>query len=821
MKYKIIQNIRQNIYSYLSQLINLRNINIRVLQIFFLVITFLVTTFSLISPSLVQFEIDLNENGPWSISRNATEDLIAITDVEFLLEKQYQKAQEEAAKRTPLHITRDFSVLERKAKGNEKGEQGTSFQEMLNQDIRNIRLCRIISKKKEDIIQCSLSKIKRWKSLRADEWQQLLFFSSKNINRRIRQIVNTIFERYAILKEEEKDPLYQDFHGTTIRVHDIKQGIGGDVDLPWKNVITRKQIYTDTRTLTDFKKLLHSLFIDLSLLQQKVFLKLARIYLYRLDACRFDKGKTLEAQEKERSNVSIGDYVLQIKRGETIVRQGDVITENIYEALRIHQSDRWWEILRRFLSISIQQIIFFAFVIYFMLRFSDKRTNEIGTNLVIFTTLWVFSLSLLLIQNLWSDGIKTNEITHFFASWVPIAGFSVLLALIFGERFSIPVVLYMSFLTIVASQYDGISFLISVSTALIGLTLGARIKKRVHFVSVTVGLIILASFFVTVGYLHTNRDILESFNGTLSLTSNYADALRTAALTSLSPLVIVCILPIYETIFNVPTRFKLMELGDPSHPLLRKLFQKAPSTWIHTMMVAALTEKACEKLNLNTILARTGIYFHDIGKMVNAGFFVENQHLIPKPENIDKNDPSQAAKVIISHVLDGIEMAKAAHLPPSVIAFIPEHHGTSTMSFFYHKALQKNRRRVRKEDFQYKGPKPQSKETAIAMLADSLEAASRSLSSYKKESIDSLIQKIINGKILENQFDDCELTIRELRIIKEAFIEVLISSVHSRPKYPDSKETALLEKMRSQKKRKRPSARLIKKKLSKKQITKK
>ena len=134
--------------------------------------------------------------------------------------------------------------------------------------------------------------------------------------------------------------------------------------------------------------------------------------------------------------------------------------------------------------------------------------------------------------------------------------------------------------------------------------------------------------------------------------------MQAAAFCSLSTLLVLGVLPIYETLFNIPTRFKLMELADPSHPLLRQLFQRAPSTWMHTMMVASLTERACEKLDLNTVLARAGIYFHDIGKMVNAGFFIENQHLIPKPENIDKNDPSRAAKVVIAHVLDGIKMAK-------------------------------------------------------------------------------------------------------------------------------------------------------------------
>jgi putative nucleotidyltransferase with HDIG domain len=200
---------------------------------------------------------------------------------------------------------------------------------------------------------------------------------------------------------------------------------------------------------------------------------------------------------------------------------------------------------------------------------------------------------------------------------------------------------------------------------------------------------------------------------------------------------------------------------------------------------------------LDWLLTRVGVYYHDIGKIPNAGFFVENQHLIPKPENIDKDNPSIAAKVVIDHVLDGIEMAKKARLPREVINFIPEHHGTSTMAFFYHKALAslsvKQRRKISKSDFQYPGPIPQSKETAIVMIADSLEAASRSLEEVTHESLDNLIQKIINIKLAENQLDDSGLTIGDLEVIKSSFKEVLLSSLHQRPKYPKPEDTKALE----------------------------
>ncbi|EMN47106.1 HD domain protein [Leptospira interrogans str. L1207] len=172
--------------------------------------------------------------------------------------------------------------------------------------------------------------------------------------------------------------------------------------------------------------------------------------------------------------------------------------------------------------------------------------------------------------------------------------------------------------------------------------------------------------------------------------------------------------------------------------------------------------------------------------------------MIPKKENIDKNNPALAAKIVIDHVLDGIEMAKKARLPREVIDFIPEHHGTSTMAFFYHKALSElsptQKKKLKKQDFQYPGPKPQRKETAIVMIADSLEAASRSLDEITPESLDNLITKIIGIKLAENQLDECGLTLGDLEVIKASFKEVLLSSLHSRPKYPSMEATKALEK---------------------------
>lgn len=379
----------------------------------------------------------------------------------------------------------------------------------------------------------------------------------------------------------------------------------------------------------------------------------------------------------------------------------------------------------------------------------------------------------------------------------------LIISFIYDEQLSIAIGFYLSFFIFMASHYNPTSFMLGFVSCIVSASYGRNLKKRIDFIKAGLYISGVQIIIASSGYLFDSRnywvaipsgswikDLIESniFKlYVLCLINGFACS--TAA---------QFLLPIYEYLFNVPTRFKLMELADTGHPLLQDLLTKAPSTYTHTFMVAALSERACQNLGLDWLLTRVGVYFHDIGKIPNAGFFVENQHLIPKKENIDKNNPALAAKIVIDHVLDGIEMAKKARLPREVIDFIPEHHGTSTMAFFYHKALSElsptQKKKLKKQDFQYPGPKPQRKETAIVMIADSLEAASRSLDEITPESLDNLITKIIGIKLAENQLDECGLTLGDLEVIKASFKEVLLSSLHSRPKYPSMEATKALEK---------------------------
>ncbi len=245
----------------------------------------------------------------------------------------------------------------------------------------------------------------------------------------------------------------------------------------------------------------------------------------------------------------------------------------------------------------------------------------------------------------------------------------------------------------------------------------------------------------------------------------------------------VGILPVFESMLGFTTDLTLLELSNLNHPLLRRLTLEAPGTYHHSIVIGNLAEAAAEAIGANALLARVGAYFHDIGKMEKPEYFIENQrHLKSKHEKLP---PSMSALILESHVKRGRELALEYDLPDVVIDFIEQHHGTTTMSFFYHKAkTQTPDEPVNEDDFRYPGPKPQRRETAIVMLADSVEAVSRTLEDPKPGRLRGAIKKIIEDKFTSGQLEECDLTLRDLHKIEESFLKILLGVFHQRIDYP-------------------------------------
>jgi cyclic-di-AMP phosphodiesterase PgpH len=240
-------------------------------------------------------------------------------------------------------------------------------------------------------------------------------------------------------------------------------------------------------------------------------------------------------------------------------------------------------------------------------------------------------------------------------------------------------------------------------------------------------------------------------------------------------------------VFGIMTVFQMLELANPSNRLLRRLLLETPGTYHHSVMVGNLAERAAETIGADPLMARVAAYYHDVGKMKNPLAFIENQ---AGAHNIhDDLDAETSARIIAGHIRDGIDLAYEHGLPVQVTGFIPQHHGTSVMSYFHGKALREAGGRedlVDERLYRYPGPKPQSREAAILMLADGVEASVRSLDEKDEDSIRDMVDRIVDARVEDGQLDDAELTLRDISQIKDAFVAQLLGMYHSRIKYPDN-----------------------------------
>ncbi len=267
----------------------------------------------------------------------------------------------------------------------------------------------------------------------------------------------------------------------------------------------------------------------------------------------------------------------------------------------------------------------------------------------------------------------------------------------------------------------------------------------------------------------------------------WADVLWALAGALVSTVLALGLLPFFESYFGILSPFRLLEFSNPNQPLLRRLMLEAPGTYHHSLIVSNLAVAAAEAIGADGLLCRVGAYYHDIGKVRRPAFFVDNQMGERNPH--DEISPRASAAIVIRHVQDGLELAEHARVPKEISCFIGEHHGTSLVSYFYHKATVADpSQRPDEAEFRYPGPRPQSRETAILMLADSTEAAVRAMPSHKPEEIEQTVDKILRDKLEDGQLDESPITLRDIGVIGRTFSRVLSGVYHSRIDYPDLDE---------------------------------
>lgn len=275
---------------------------------------------------------------------------------------------------------------------------------------------------------------------------------------------------------------------------------------------------------------------------------------------------------------------------------------------------------------------------------------------------------------------------------------------------------------------------------------------------------------------------LDWFGLLLALGLSFGSGMLSAVLTS-------TLIPVFESVFGYTTSLKLLELSNFNHPLLHNLMMKAPGTYHHSVIVGSLAELAADRIKANSLLARVSAYYHDIGKMAKPLYFIENQ--VPNDNPHDHLQPSMSAKILFAHVKDGARMGREHALGDSIVNIIEQHHGTTLIAYFFNKAKKAENPdldHVEESQFRYPGPKPQTREAAIVMLADACEAATRSIAEPTASKIQNMVHNIINKRFMEEQFSECDLTLRDLKIVEDCFVRTLVSLYHHRIEYPGQKQ---------------------------------
>ncbi len=365
---------------------------------------------------------------------------------------------------------------------------------------------------------------------------------------------------------------------------------------------------------------------------------------------------------------------------------------------------------------------------------------------------------------------------------IAIPAASMLLAILFDSRVAFYGTVTMAFLIAGIRGNDYSIALASLIAGALGAYTVRDIRHRTQIFRSLV-FIFLGYTLVIVAFAFERYTSLEIV--TKELTYAFANAV-------ISPVLTYGLLIFFEKIFPVATDLTLQELSNINRPLLNELSEKAPGTFHHSMTIGNMAEAAAEAVGANPILAKVGGYYHDIGKTLKPEYFVENQ--IGNQNRHTRLKPRMSALIIASHVKEGVELGKQYGLPEKVLDFIPQHHGTTRMSFFFDKALKQAAAKknpkddVNEEDFRYPGPKPQSREAGIVMLADSVEASVRSIVEMTPQKLESVIDNMIKQRFIEGQLDECTLTLRDLTNIKEAFLKILMGIHHQRITYPEQEK---------------------------------
>jgi putative nucleotidyltransferase with HDIG domain len=509
--------------------------------------------------------------------------------------------------------------------------------------------------------------------------------------------------------------------------------------------------------------------LDLSDGEAAVTVDLVRSFL--VPNSSYDPQATEDARKQAREEV--GAVLRTFETDQVIVRAGEIVDPldiEVMDQLNLRQPQTRWT---DFAGATLLALLGTTLLLLYLARF---RSDVLWSGqqlllLVLLVSLFVLAEWLML---------PAGDILRYLA---PAPAMAMLVVATLGPHAGVAATL---FLGCVAGAIAGNSLEVVTYTVLGGivaaLTLGrveriGALFRAGGFVSLAFALIVL------VFRLPQGVDVLQTGELLVTVLAGIGNGMLSASL-ALGGLFLI------GPLFDIATTMRLIELSRPDNPLLQRLLREAPATYHHSLMVASLAEQAAERIGADTLLTRVGAYYHDVGKITRPYFFAENQVEGVNPH--DRLDPRTSSEVIVSHVKDGIEMGRRFRLPRRVRDFIPEHHGTTWVSFLYDRAVQLagDAAAVDANDFRHQGPKPQSKETALVMLADGCEAAVRAIRPTSADEVIEIVSRVFSDRVSDGQLSECDLTLHDLEVAREAFISALKGVFHPRIQYPRSESAA-------------------------------
>jgi putative nucleotidyltransferase with HDIG domain len=481
----------------------------------------------------------------------------------------------------------------------------------------------------------------------------------------------------------------------------------------------------------------------------------------------FDEALTEEAKNEARKATL--DVEKEIEKDSFIVEAGHTVTKQDLDELRAH-ADALAEAnklqLKMYCGNAILLMMVFGCFLFYLRRFRPEflRNNRklLLVGIMLFITLAAGRLFI------------EFPLPTVFLYLIPVAAGGILLSILASDRMALVYSFFISVLYAAQGDYRLSFLLLAVFGSLIGIYYMRSIRRRSDVMRP--GYAVAVVNVVTIITLYLIGILEEDLEW--ALLAGVANGLATAIM------VVPGMLTVLEWALGIVTNIRLLELSDLNQPLLKQMAMQAPGTYHHSLMVGNLAEAAAEEIGANSLLARVGSYYHDVGKMTKPAYFSENQR--GSKNRHDELTASMSALVLTSHEKDGIELAREHKLNQPIIDFIEQHHGTSLMSFFYQKAMEQAAGEDVDDDiFRYPGPRPQTREIAICMLADSVEAASRTLTNPTHGRIKAMVQKIINNKYDDAQLAECDLTLKDISGITDSFVRTLAGYLHSRIEYPE------------------------------------